>query len=263
VDATRAAGVVPEWAHKIVAATDINPSYGLTTAVLAFGRDQVATVLRYWVHARAPLPISGDATPNEQRRAITVALADLGRDLSALQASRPNHWIIDGGGTPESTVVDFCHNAPRVCGIQATTYFGRGWRQYRMTAKHKIAPGEQMHRVIERFDRQWLIVHADYWREVAQRAWLTNPGAPGSCSLPPGRHDEFAEQICREQLEEKSERNGRVEWYWPPPRGKHDYGDCMTMAYAGAAMLGIGTGDAVKVGPTRGPRRSSVRHIAV
>jgi hypothetical protein len=33
-----------------------------------------------------------------------------------------------------------------------------------------------------------------------------------------------------------------MEWTWITQPGRHDYGDCMTMAYAAAAWGGIGTG---------------------
>jgi hypothetical protein len=40
-DSSRPAGAVPDWARLRVAATDINPSYGLTWGALGFGADQI------------------------------------------------------------------------------------------------------------------------------------------------------------------------------------------------------------------------------
>ena len=89
--------------------------------------------------------------------------------------------------------------------------------------------------------RKWIAWHADYWREQAQKAWTGSVGAPGSCSLPVGNHREFADQICREQLAGKAEVGGMMMWNWHTQPGRHDYGDCMAMAYMGAAWAGIGT----------------------
>jgi hypothetical protein len=105
------------------------------------------------------------------------------------------------------------------------------------------------------------VYHADYWREIAQRGWTGAPGAPGSCSLPRGQHADFAAQVTREQLAGKDDVGGRTVWVWNTAPGPHDYGDCMHMAYMGAAVAGIGTGGQV-VRQQRVNRRS-VRHVAV
>jgi hypothetical protein len=240
-------GLVPDWSHMIVAATDVNSSYALTTTVVAFGPNQRSHVAWYGLFKTTPMPVPKGSTEIETRRIIYEALAVHGGQLAGLPC-RPNHWVIDGGGSPESTVIDFTANAPKICGLQASCYFGRGWRTYRPTTKatYRLTVGEQFHRVIERRDRQWVIANADYWREIAQRGWTGSPGSPGSCSLPSGRHDDFSIQVSREQLAGKSEVGGRTVWVWNTAPGPHDYGDCMTMAYMGAAMNGIGTGGQTK-----------------
>ena len=80
------------------------------------------------------------------------------------------------------------------------------------------------------------------WREVAQRGWTGEPGAPGSCSLPAGNHADFATQVTREQLAGKDDIGGKQVWVWNTAPGPHDYGDCMQMVYMAAASVGIGTG---------------------
>jgi hypothetical protein len=88
----------------------------------------------------------------------------------------------------------------------------------------------------------------DYWREVWQKALLAEVDAPGSLSLfdpgPGSHHRNFAEQTTRERLAGKAPHRitGQMEWTWITQPGRHDYGDCMTMAYAAAAWGGIGTG---------------------
>jgi hypothetical protein len=238
----RPAGEVPEWAQTVVAATDVNRSYALSTVVVAFGAHQVAAVCWYGLH---PMAVQESMTEIEKRRLIYEGLAVHGRTLAGLQC-RPAYWVIDGGGSPEGTVIQFAFNAPQICGLQAACTFGRGWKNYRPVTKttYRVRQGEQLQHVAERRDRQWIIYHADYWREVAQKAWLAAPGSPGSCSLPKGRHEDFAMQATREQLAGKEDVGGRAVWVWETAPGPHDFGDCMHMAYMAASVQGIGTGGA-------------------
>jgi len=241
VDPDRQPGTVPDWALLVAATTDINPSYALTSAVLAFGPNQRAAVLWYGTH---PMSLAPDQTDAEKKAAIMAELAVHGRTLAALPC-RPQAWMIDGGGSPENTVIDFASNSMRICGLPALCAFGRAGKAYRhpMRKEAGIAPFEQGFVKRAAASRQWSIWNADYWREQAQRGWTGTLGAPGSCDLPTGHHREFAEQICREQLTGKVELNGRWVYDWATDTsGPHDYGDVMAMAYALAAVNGIGTG---------------------
>jgi hypothetical protein len=235
----RQPGAVPDWSRLRVAATDINPSYGLTWALLGFGGDQTAAVLGYGVHEMGVAP---GATEGETARAIYEALMAHGKALAALQC-RPEVWVIDAGGAAFDVVLRFCSESARAVGIQATPCTGRGSRNYRAYGKSVLGrPREQCHTAVDTRGRKWIAWNADYWREVAQKAWTGSVGAPGSCSLPVGRHRDFAEQICREQLAGKGEVGGQMVWTWHTQPGRHDYGDCMAMAYMAAAWGGIGTG---------------------
>lgn len=251
---------IPEWTQAIIATTDINPSYALTSVVLAFGRTTESAVLWYGLFKSAPLPVRKEETEMSKKKKIYDALSLHGKQLAGLSC-RPGLWVIDGGGSPEGTVIQFAANAPKACGLQAVCSFGRGWRNYRPTSRagHKIIVGEQLHRVIETRERQWIIYNADYWREIAQRAWTGEPGSPGSCSLPKGKHSDFATQICREQLQGKDEVGGRVVWVWNAAPGPHDYGDCMQMGYMAAAIMGLGSNEQ----PTKVQQRRRVRHISI
>ena len=236
----RMAGAVPEWARVIIALTDINPSYALTTAVVAFGEYQRAAVLWYGTQA---MNVTLDVTEEEARRAIYEALAEHGRGLAQLPC-RPGGWYIDGGGSPKGTVITFAAHAQRICGIVAWCAFGRASRQVRTAAGkgRVIVKGEELLQVTESLEQRWIIWNADYWRELSHKAWKGSPGAPGSCSLPKGDHREFAEQICREQMTGRGEVGGQTIWTWFTAPGAHDYGDVMAMAYMGAAHSGIGSG---------------------
>lgn len=248
-DPDRAPGDIPEWALRVLAQTDINPSYALTTAIIAFGANQRAAVIWYGTHKmHAPQ----EWTDAEKKTAIMAELERHGRDLAALPC-RPQNWMIDGGGSPENTAIDFAASAARICGIPAITAFGRAGKAYRhpMRKEAGIAVFEQAHIKRVSAGRQWVLWNADYWLEQAQRGWTGTIGAPGSCDLPRGNHREFAEQICEEQLKGKVELNGRWVYDWQRSPRPHDYGDCMAMGYAHAAIMGIGTGGQTETKPQR------------
>lgn len=250
-DKTRQPGEIPEWAELIIASSDINPSYALTSAVTAFGGDQRAAVL--WYHID-PMSADNSLTEMQIRAAVYAQLSATGQILQHLPC-KPHNWYIDAGGTPQGCVIDFAANSREICDIQAWACFGQGFKKYRQTHRtHRIQPGENLHTVIKRgAAERWVLWHADYWREIMQRGWTGSPGAPGSISLPAGHHKEFAEQICREQLTLKQvDSAGGVVWNWHTAPGAHDYGDVMAQTFMGAAHSGVGSSGAVtQVATTR------------
>ena len=109
--------------------------------------------------------------------------------------------------------------------------------------------------------RKWFAWQCDYWREIAQRAWLGEVGSPGSVSLFRGNHRDFSEQIAREKLRGKGEVGGMMLWNWATAPGPHDYGDVMAQAFAAAAWGGIST---TGQSPTPiQPKGRSVRYVNV
>jgi hypothetical protein len=262
-DPDRAPGDIPDWALRILAQTDINPSYALSTAIIAFGADQRAAVIWYGLHL---MHVPQEWTDAEKKTATMAELASHGRNLAGLPCA-PHNWMIDGGGSPENTVIDFASASVRTCGIPAITAFGRAGKAYRHPLRKEkgIAVFEQAYIKRVAASRQWVIFNADYWREQAQRGWTGTLGAPGSCDLPTGRHDGFAEQICAEQLAGKVMLNDRWVYDWRTDRTTpHDYGDCMTMGYAHAAVMGIGTGGGAGVAaPRRVTAKRRIRHVQV
>ena len=238
----REPGDVPNWSVVRIAATDINASYGLTWSLVGFGRDQTAGVIGYGIY---PTSVPNTATPAEWEAQVYEALVKHGSQLAALPC-RPDTWFIDAGGTAFDVVIRFAANSIRACGLQAIACTGRGAKNYKPYGKTVLGtPREQCHMAIDAHRRRWVAFNADYWRERAQKSWTGSVGAPGSCSLPRGQHRDFAEQICREQLQGKAEIGGATVWVWNTAPGPHDYGDAMTMCFMGAAFAGgIGTGGA-------------------
>jgi hypothetical protein len=237
---------VPEWVTSIIASTDINPSYALSTVVIGMGQDQTAALLWYGLHK---LSISGDVSAAELARQLYAELAIHGKNLSQLPA-RPTFWGIDAGGAQFDPVIKFAEMAPQLCGIPAMGFTGRGARNYKPYGKTLVPAQrrEQCHGCLDRKQGRvirWVAWNADYWKECAQRAWLGEIGQPGSISLPEGKHSEIAHQICADKLLGKGEIGGQMIWNFTRVPGRNDFGDAMAQGYAVHAFQGIGTGGGV------------------
>ena len=238
---------VPVEAKIIVAATDIN-HYGLHTAVIGFGNDQTAGVAAYMRYTGGKDGLVPRNCPEpERKRLIFEGLVEHGKQIAALPLTRGgaqvalDRWVIDGGYEHE-TVQRYVRGAGQNLGFPVLVARGFGFDRYRPQGKGRIGPArEQCHRAESGLGR-FIAFNADYWREVAQRAWLGSVGAPGSLSLFDGpNHREFSEQICREKLIEKLRGKAGYVWRWHSQPGWHDYGDAVYMAYVGAAEWGIET----------------------
>lgn len=251
----------PDWVTRVLASTDVNPSYALSTVVLGFGQDQTAAVLWWGIHA---LSIPGDTPAAALSRLLFDALATHGKALAAMPC-RIERWAIDAGGANFDPVIRFAEVSSRACGIPAMGFTGRGTKNYRPTGRTLDGrPGEGWHACLDRKDGRiirWVAWHADYWREVAQRAWLGDPDAPGAVTLPRGNHGEYARQVAAERLAWKGDQGGVTGWRWVTVPGRRDFGDAMAQGYAAAAWGGIGTGGANMTPVVRNMRR--IRHFAV
>ena len=189
--------------------------------------------------------IHGNKPTPEREAELYAALSAHGKQLGALPM-KIDHWAIDAGGTNFDTTIRFCYNSTKICGVSALPFTGRGTKFYKPNGKTAVKKSarEECHLCLDvkkGVHIQWVAWHTDYWREIAQRAWLGEIGAPCSCSLYNGDHAEFAAQIILERLMGKAEVGGDMVWNWHTQPGPHDYGDCMSQGYAMAAYAGIGT----------------------
>ena len=241
--------VVPEWVHAIHASTDVNPSYALSTVIIGMGQDQTCAVLWYGLHK---CNVRDDLPKPEFDKQLYAEIIAHGKELAAMPVN-PETWAIDGGGKNFDAVIRAAAESARACGIPAAAYTGRAWKHYRESGKtyQKGQPQREYCNIRSTIKDgrkiRWIVWHADYWREIAQRAWLGDPGAPGACTLPAGKHREFGAQICGDKLQGKDEVGGEMVWNWHTVPGKHDFGDAMAQGYALAAFGGIGTGGQVKI----------------
>jgi hypothetical protein len=237
---------VPDWCAIRLASSDINPSYALSTVLPGFGIDQTAAMLWHGIH---PLAIRSDLPAPEFARQLFGQLTAHGRFLASLPC-KPEAWGIDAGGTQFDAVVRFAAESVSLCGIQAYAMTGRGTKAYKPYGKTAIQAQirEQCHGCMDQKEGRrirWVAWNSDYWKEIAQRAWLGEVGSPGSISIPTGDHSELAAQICNERLLGKGEVGGAMMWNWKRLPGRNDLGDAMAQSYALAAYVGIGTGGRV------------------
>ena len=251
-------GEVPPWAVLVVASTDINPSYGLTSVIVAYGVDQTARVV--W-HGITPLSLPATATLAQSVRTLYAALRALGVEL-VRTVPRLHAWAIDAGGQNFDVVTRFADASPRVARARVLAMTGRASHRY-VASGRTVLPGdvrEHCHGcATTKHGRtvRWVVWDADYWAEAMQRAVAADVGTPGGLSFARGDHRELYDQLLAVRLAGKADIGGRAVYRWTELPGKHDYHDALAQAYAAAAYLGVGTLRRVA------PRRRETRRCRV
>lgn len=271
IHAARNRGDVPAEARLIIAATDLN-HYGLHSVIAGFSNDQTGWIAWYGRHdneGRGIVP--KECQEQEAKRRMFEAIVIHGQSLSMVpltrggQAARIGLWLIDAGYFPD-VVKRYVEGPGRTLGIQVISARGYNAQAYKPYPKNVIGKArEQCHLSESVISGRFIAFCACYWREIAQRAFLGTPNAPGSLSLFDGpRHSEFAEHICREKLLEKLHGQYGTVWRWATAPGWHDYLDALVMTYIGATWGGIGTMGAAPPPAQRAFRNMRrCRHIPV
>lgn len=252
----------------VCASSDLNLSKYITTTIVAFMRDGTAAVT--W-HRFRRCRIPTTLPEQDYRQRVYGLLAEHGRELKALGA-RIDAWAIDANGVPFDAVCDFCRNSVRLCGIPAAGFVGKASHTYFPFTKSRLK--EDINRTLlcgspeehakSGTGRKWTFFDSDYYHEMAQKAFLQEPGNIGSISLyDGGNHSEFAIQICAEKLVMKRQRpDGRFEYQWKNV-GDHDALDSVGQAFAAYASQGFSTGGTGKtaVNQIRRKHRPRIRII--
>jgi hypothetical protein len=240
---------MPEGTALRVCATDLNPSYGLSSSLIGFDPKRRGHVAWANVFTDDPLPIKNTMSVDMRCALLSQALFNLGAIVSGMKTP-PEHWCIDASGEYFDIVLDF---AKTFKGVHTVAICGRDGKQFNPNVKSRI--GSPRNGVYECYDRgkgKWLCFDADVYKETAQRAFLSDPGAIGACTLYDGNNREFSVQMCRKSLAAKVEVAGRMHYEWVTQPGKHDFLDVMAMGYALAGWNGLGAfGESAKQGRTR------------
>jgi len=239
----------PEASVLRVLCTDLNPSYALTSTMKAFDTKRRGHVMWSSLFSEDPLPIRNTTSVDMRCALVSQALFKLGAVICALP-NPPEHWGIDASGEYFDVVVDFVKNFK---GCHAVAMCGRAGKNYNPNVKSRIGIVRNgVYECMERGKGKWLCFDADIYKETAQRAFLSEPGAIGSCTLFDGNHRELAIQTCRETLADKAEVAGRMHYEWVTQPGKHDFLDTLSMNDALAGWNGIGAfGESAKQGRGR------------
>ena len=229
------AKTIPADTVLTVAATDINPGYALTTAVITFDIQLTAFVTAYHV---TPVKIPERLNDVEFDRRLTAALKAQAKEIAAL-GIHIDKWGIDAGGRQFKTVTKFAPTVRAEYDIEAVAMLGRAGLNWNPNVRSRIREARNetvLCRDPER--RKWLAFNADEYKEKSQKAWDTETGGAGGLSIYDGgeSHYKFAAQIANEKLKEKTktrDKNGRecYAYKWQT-RNPHDYGDCVAMCYA-------------------------------
>ena len=250
-----AARSVPDETVLTVAASDLNPSYAITTAVACFDV-QLSCFVTF--HAIQKIKIDGRLNDTEFSARLFAEIKRHGELLSSLGLG-VTLWGIDAGGRQFGTVTRF---ARQFTGLKVMPMIGRAGQNWNPNVRSRIRAAKNDTVLCHDAQRHvWLAFNADTKKEQAQRAWITETGAVGGCSLFDGGidHTEFAEQIANERLIEKVrlkaqyDASDRFEFRWKV-KGKHDYGDVMAMLYALAGAEGI-SGEGSLPSATKSARR--------
>lgn len=245
---------VPSDSVMVVCATDINPSYGLSSAMVTFDRNSTATVIWHNVYKTS---IHKEQMPEAEYRArVYEALVAFAKELKAMCEARGitlDAWAIDGGGDQFEPAQTLRRNAKEFdIPFPVVPMVGRAGDNWNPHVKSRIR--EAINETVECGDvdrdgrkRRWVYFNADFWRETQQRAWLGEIGTRGGLSLftaTKHQHLDFALQVSAEVLESKTpgDDGKRPRYLWRGGNKRHDLGDAATMCLAVAASKGLTQG---------------------
>jgi hypothetical protein len=244
---------VEQRTEVIVAGSDVNPSYAITSVLAGFACDLSCDYLWYGRYADPPLPCTDAMSETQRQGAIYGALWKHGESTLLRAANKPSLWGIDGGGAQSAAAKKFRAEWNRAHPeLPVIVMYGRAGKSARVSARNETIRQRGDNWILCR-DREpaygvteWVLWHADAWREIQQRAWTCEPGAPGGATLPRGHHRDFAEEICRERLRAKGLVGDRMFWDFERSPGKNDFADAANMCYVLASIKGVGTGGRVE-----------------
>ena len=257
----------PAGAVLSTAMIDIN-YHGLHWVATAWKRDLTGYVMDYGKHPGGRSKLVSDPGKLSETQIENLIWGGL-TTLTAALASRP--WMQDGEKHRLELITIDCGRWTSLVmrwiaqnslpGIRVIASRGFGNSKYKQI--NAIAAGDNWHR--SKFKMGQAISHnADVWRMRTQKAFLNEPGAPGSISLygsKPADHKLFAAQIVSEQLIEYVESENEKFYKWSLSTGSwNDLLDALVGSLVGASACGLGT----RSNPRRSrPRRKRISTIKI
>ena len=238
--------VIPEGYSIILASSDLNLSYCISTTIIAYKIDGTGVMIG---HIFKPCSISTKLTDAEYYRQVYDLLSQHGRELKELNL-KGLKWAIDCNGVPFDAVTDFCKASVAICGIPSVGMIGRSshiWSEnirsrLRAAQERTILCGDTKEQISSGSGKKWIAWDSDYYREKAQKAMMAEIGSVGSLCLYDGdieEHKDFSLQFCNEKLMYKRQRqDGRTQYNWRSAE-PHDMLDSTAQNFALLASQGI------------------------
>jgi len=243
---------VPEWANHVFTFSDVGADK-LRWVVLATGTRMRTAVVDYGFWPQMGTVVPKNASPQ-------VAMDCLWREMDGLC----RHWeasvFLRGGAAMRKTAAGFDRGymseaVQLFCKAKAAAFSfpivplrGQGSLQWKPYNRNTIRVGwhTQMVRLAEgAAPGEFINVHTDFWKELVQRAFLTDsPEAPGACSLwgnDSRSHAEYADHICSEILSDKGFGAAGTE-FWKftlRPGSSNHWFDATVGAYALGGFYGV------------------------
>lgn len=243
---------VPEGANIITCFGDIN-HIGINYTVIAFKHDLTGYIIDYgkFPEGRAKLYDPESSNRTLEAQAITQGIYGFVRLISEkhyMMGTRrvvPNVLQIDGNYMTD-TVYNAVDNARKQINTGSTILIpnrGQSYQNYRLPQdkKKRVKVGDNAHEHVWERGHE-IRQNSDYWRMTAQKAFLLEPGVPGSLSLygdNPRNHQRIAEEISNEKLKNYAVTDKGIMYVWGMAPGVHnDLLDAVTGCYAAASVLG-------------------------
>jgi hypothetical protein len=231
---------------------DINRA-GLHWCVAASDNDMTVHIPIYGRYPQRGELWPENASTHQRESCIASGLRALCDQLKGMSFTSETHsmglgmLLIDA--SYESNLVHrFCENA-KGYPFKVVPAIGRAAHKYRFSSATIVGRPKQECHLQRPQSRKcpYVMFNADFWREHRQRAFFSEPGVAGSCSIFKAgnklHHKAFAEHLCAEVLKNKYHTDGGVRYEFVNAVGDvWDWGDALSGAYVAIAMQGVGTG---------------------
>ena len=180
-------GKVPDGFNFTAASIDINPSYAASVTAVSFKPDSTASVI---FHKAYRLNIDQQLSPVVYNQTVYDALVKIVKDLK--QRKIPMDALgIDCGGRNWDAVCEFACACPKLLKVPACAMSGRSAVYFNPLARNRLRNaigrtvlcGDDKELIKKGTGHKWLFFDADFFKEKVQRAFLSQVGSPGSCSL--------------------------------------------------------------------------------
>lgn len=243
---------LPSWTTAITAFSDIGADK-FHWMIKAYGTRTRSAIIEYGRHPTHGIIVEKNMTDQEKRNRIWSAASDLCDIWSKCVFNldgRPMRIFVAGmdRGYEAETIQQFCTTKSMCFPFPVVPCRGNGWKQWKPANKNTIRSGWNTHlvRTVEGYaPGEFVNVRTDFWKEVAQRAFLTpSPDAPGACSVwgrDPRLHAELFDHLCAETLRFKGKGYAGMDmWdFQMKPNAANHWFDADVGCDAIAAQFGI------------------------